>query len=481
MMRKKSFVIFALCGAILLGACGRTTETTPEQTEEATTVTTEESTAEITTVSEIEVETTPESSAHVARLEPLYAAAAFRPTDDDEIQQRLAFGYTRAEAEIVDGIVGLGWRAWQKLAASSPDENVVFSTPSLALALGMLAEGAQGVTREELVVALGIPEDGKWMEALIAALNLSLEDDGQPELIVESSRALWLQDGYRLRADYGETASQAWHADINVWARDEREAAHEAIGEWYEEKSHGLLPATTVPETLPNESMSLVLLDALYFKGQWWKAFEPAMTMDDVFFTEDGETLPVRMMQQRLLAQTALVQEDYQIAGLLLGGGYEFVVALPTGERGAGELLEDADFRRDFAALGEDEAGAAVFDIEWQLPQLDLKLGADLLPLLRELGATAAMGAEADFGGLFEDAAPGDFVLSALRQDARLLLDEDGVEAAAVTMAAVEATAMPIQGETLVMRLDRPFIAEIRSQNGLPLFSMVVHDPGVRP
>ncbi len=479
MKTKPVMIIAALCGALLLGACG-TAATTPEETTAAETATApaespavSEATSSETTVPD--AGTTPETSANLAQLEPLYAAAAFAPAAGDEVSRRLAFGQTRNEAAIVKGLVQLAGRALPELAAASPDKNVVFSTPSLALALGMLAQGAEGVTREELVTALDLPEDGDWMAQLIAALNLSREEEDLPSVTIESSRALWLQEGCRLRAAYGETASQVWHADINVWAPEERDAAHEAIGQWYEARSHGLLPASTVPDDLPNESTSLILLDALYYKAQWWGAFNAAETESDIFHLADGGEVPVFMMQQQLQGQRALVRDDYQIAQLPLAGGYQFVVALPTGGRGADELLVDEAFRRDFVAPRGSE-----FDIMWQLPRLDLALGADLLPLLRELGVTTAMSAEADFGALFEDARPGDFVLDVLRQDARLLVDEDGVEAAAVTLAAIVATAAPMERESLLMRLDRPFIAEIRSEGGLPLFSMVVRDPGVR-
>ncbi|MDI9498741.1 MAG: serpin family protein [Bacillota bacterium] len=462
MKMKHILIVFALCSAVLLGSCGTTAAP-------ATTAAPETTTAPGT-------ETTTETGENPVKLESVYAAASFDPADRDEIRWRLAFGQTAEEAAIVEGIARLAGRALPELAAARPDENVVFSTPSLALALGMLAQGAEGATREELLTALGQSEDGAWMAELITALNLELEEEDMPKVTIESSGALWLQDGCRLRAEYGETASRIWHADINVWALEEREAAHEAIGQWYEARSHGLLPASTVPDDLPNEYTSLILLDALYYKANWQESFSAAATVDDVFHAADGGEIPVRMMQQSLSGQTAIRRDDYQIARLALAGGYEFVVALPTGDRGADELLVDEDFRRDFVAPRVDE-----FDIEWQLPQLDLQLGADLMPLLEKLGVKTVTGAEADFGALFEDAEPGDYVLGALRQDARLLLDEEGVEAAAVTLAAVEGSAMPVELETLVMRLDRPFIAEIRSRAGLPLFSMVVRDPGVRP
>ncbi|MDI9498744.1 MAG: serpin family protein [Bacillota bacterium] len=493
MKMKQMMIISALCGAILLTSCGTaatTGDTTVEPTTAATTTedgttaaettaagTTETTAAGTTAVPETET-TAVESGANLKRLEPVYAAEAFDTSDSAEVTRCLAFGMTAAEVAIVRGLARLAERALPELAAASPDENVVFSTPSLALALGMLAQGAEGATREELLTALDQPEDGDWMASLIAALNVSWEEEDLPELTIESSRALWLQDGYRLRAEYGEMASRVWHADINVWAPGERDAAHETIGQWYEEKSHGLLPASTVPDDLPNEGTSLILLDALYYKAQWLESFDARGTEADIFRLADGEVVPVLMMLKQLQAQRALVRDDYQIAQLPMAGGYQFVVALPTGERGADELLADKDFRRDFMASS---MSTKEYDIMWQLPKLDLALGADLLPLLPKLGVTTAMSAEADFGALFEDARPGDFVLDVLRQDARLLLDEDGVEAAAVTLAAVKATAMPSVCETLEMRLDRPFIAEIRSEGGLPLFSMVVRDPGVRP
>ena len=90
----------------------------------------------------------------------------------------------------------------------------------------------------------------------------------------------------------------------------------------------------------------------------------------------------------------------------------------------------------------------------------------EMLPALEQLGITDLLSPEtADLSALTSL----DAYLSGARQLARVTADEEGVEAAAVTILTMEATSAMPDPEPMVMDLDRPFLFVIRC-GGVPLF-----------
>ena len=64
-------------------------------------------------------------------------------------------------------------------------------------------------------------------------------------------------------------------------------------------------------------------------------------------------------------------------------------------------------------------------------------------------------------------------------QNARIIVDEEGTEAAAVTVIEMEATsARPEPDEPIIFKCDRPFVLVIQdSTTGANLFMGIVNDP----
>ncbi|MBP5294316.1 MAG: hypothetical protein J6Y95_01200, partial [Lachnospiraceae bacterium] len=65
--------------------------------------------------------------------------------------------------------------------------------------------------------------------------------------------------------------------------------AVEKITEWADIKTEHMIPAL-LPETYPTESLAVVLMNALYFKDAWQTEFAKALTQEEDFHTENGQT-----------------------------------------------------------------------------------------------------------------------------------------------------------------------------------------------
>ena len=128
------------------------------------------------------------------------------------------------------------------------------------------------------------------------------------------------------------------------------------------------------------------------------------------------------------------------------------------------DLLASLDFSGEQVQTGE---------IRWSVPKFDVSSDLDLLSSLEQLGVTDLLRPEAaDLSALTSL----DAYLSGARQMTRVTADEEGVEAAAVTILTVDTTSAVADPQPMVMDLDRPFLFVIRNE-GVPLFVGVVHHP----
>ena len=108
-----------------------------------------------------------------------------------------------------------------------------------------------------------------------------------------------------------------------------------------------------------------------------------------------------------------------------------------------------------------------------QLPRFTFSSSSDLIPALQSLGLKTAFSSGADFSGMSTLASE----VSGVGQEAFIVVDEEGTEAAAsatVTMAA------GVSMNDVFLQVDRPFYYLVRDdQTGVILFLGQVTDPRV--
>ena len=112
--------------------------------------------------------------------------------------------------------------------------------------------------------------------------------------------------------------------------------------------------------------------------------------------------------------------------------------------------------------------------VNMSVPKFDVSSEIDLKDGLSQLGITDIFDSEkADFSPLSENL--GNVALSKAQHDSRVMIDEEGCKASALTALQFAGSAMPEDEVDFVV--DRPFIFEIVSETGLPLFIGIVNNP----
>lgn len=347
--------------------------------------------------------------------------------------------------------------------AGQEGKNAAFSPVSLWTALAMLAPCAQGDSQSQLLSALGVAGQRELTDQVSRLWKGLYTNDGVSSLILSNS--VWLnaaQQGEYVQATL-DTLGRDYFAGVYTTPMGTA-GADQAITDWVSKETGGLIGGEgPVVETTPDTL--LLLASSLYYKAAWVVPFDASQTQAGDFTTASGETASADFMHASL-AGNFLKRDGYQAAALETQLGEMFFV-LPEEGTAPEELLSDTSF---LSSLSSGAADVQYGTVEWSVPKFDLSADLDLINTLKSLGITDLLDKDkADLSGLTSL----DTFLTQAQQMTRVSVDEEGVEAAAVTIIADGMGGAP--DETCVMNLNRPFLFVLRSQ-GVPLFVGVVNE-----
>jgi serpin B len=330
-------------------------------------------------------------------------------------------------------------------------QNTIMAPLSMTVLLAMLLSGADGDTAAELSRLLRLSDR---RDPRVGALLRELADTDEVTLSVADSlwagRDMPIEDDYLrfLRRAFGATAEQG---DLGSPATAEK------IDDWAAENTNGLIERIAADLGLPDPAAVLVLLNAVYFLGEWTTRFDRGDTRPQPFALPGGAPADVPTMHLNDGRFGYAQRDGYRMLRLPYGehGRYGMEIMLPDDGNTVTALLASLDAERWRAAV--DSLTEQTID-ELALPRFELRWTGELTGPLRNLGmVTAFTPGRADFRPM-SPAAPW---LRKVVHKTYLRVDEKGTEAAAVSGGTMAVSARPDQR---VFRVDRPFAFTISDQ-----------------
>lgn len=376
------------------------------------------------------------------------------------IAQVWAEEQTAAE-QLADGNTKFAVQLYGQLAKE--DGNVLFSPYSISSALGMTYGGARNNTAAEMQQALNFPFGQDKVHPAFQQLKQALAAAGKKSGVkLNIANGLCLTGG-NVSPDFQNLLTEYYDAEL--FAGDV-----EVINAWVKKKTQGKIEK--ILESLSADSVA-VILNAIYFKGDWNSMFQDYRTQDAPFKVSPGKTVKVRLMYQR--QQFAILdRKEFQVASLPYSGKrMEMVVLLPRKVDGLAQLEQELTAEKLAEVLTQlDRTSAVESDI--YLPKFTLETEYGLTSACQALGINDAFSSsKADFTGTGWPV--GKLWISQIKHKAFMEVNEQGTEAAA-------ATAVELQTESVrlypVFQADHPFLFLIRDkETGSILFMGRMVDP----
>lgn len=358
---------------------------------------------------------------------------------------------------------------FKELAKETGGDNILVSPYSASLVLSMAASGAGGETQTEMMTGLRLPDMetvGSGWSQVIPALR------SNENFTLESANAAFTMENFDVLATYRESLHNIFHSDISPVNFGEPQEATQTINSWVSDMTNKKIEKL-IEKDMVNGNTRLVLVNALYFKGDWEKQFDKKNTAQDKFFLPSGEGVMADMMVQEAEIPYAVLDNiDSTIVELpYKGDRIVMQIVLPNKKSGLRDLEEkigSVDIADLFRQHQRDTK------VRVKMPKFKLSSSADLSDPLKAMGMKNMFDATvADFSGI--DGTRTLFV-DFVKQEVAIEVNEEGSEAAAATGMGMMMRSMPLPPEQFTV--DHPFLFYIRDKlTGMLLFQGRIANP----
>ncbi|KFQ36649.1 Serpin B10 [Mesitornis unicolor] len=339
------------------------------------------------------------------------------------------------------------------------NKNILFSPLSISTSLATVYLGAKGNTADEMAkVKIGKTDN---VHPGFKALNFEINKPTKNYLLKSVNQlygektlpftvSLALQEYLQLAKKYYNAEPQP--VDF-VGAADEiRREINSKVEHQTEGKIQNLLPPGST-----DSLTRLVLINALYFKGNWATKFKTEATRQRPFRINTHTTKPVPMMHVSDKFNWTYV-ESVQTDVLELpyvNNDLSMFILLPSDVSGLQKLERELSFENLSAWMSPELMEKIKTEV--YLPRFTLEEKYNLKSTLSRMGIQDAFTeSQADFTGMSEN---GDLFLSQVFHKCYLEVNEEGTEAAAASSASLASRSL---GAAIIFVADHPFLFFIR-------------------
>lgn len=363
---------------------------------------------------------------------------------------------------------------YQLLNSNINDKNPVLSPVSAYLALSMAGCGADGTTKDEFYDVLG-----NGMTALADDMMNTFPSKGDT-LKISVENSAWIDDEFTVNDEWLGMIRSLMDAEAFQTDLAAPETMNQ-INRWIENKTNGMIDKL-LSEPLDARTR-LALLNTVYFKGKWQIPFEANDTYKEEFYLNkpQNESEQVDMMH---LYTTDLdyISNDFAEGCILPyrtdgDQNMAFVALKPTDNNDIRDVYSKltGEVMKDLLVNKKTEL------VNLKLPKFEITFDKVLNDSLKSMGLNECFDMEkADFDQMGKTQSGDNLYISLVRQKAKIIVDEEGTEAAAVTAILMECGAAFDPVEPKALYFNEPFIYMIMDiEKEIPLFIGILDNPNV--
>lgn len=419
-----------------------------------------------------------------ARLEPLESRLLF------------SVGTPATAAELVGyANNAFGLDLLNELSKENSGKNVFISPYSVASALELALLGAKGTTAAELIRALHLPEQAVARAGISALYQLFQADSAKTETgrglplqeqavlrvgnstipspfpldlgttgyTLSTANRLWVDEHFELLDSFLNSSQEQFGALPGKVDFSDPVKSAATINDWVSKQTGGKIQ-NLISANAIDMYTTLILTNAVYFKGDWVKPFKENATYKESFFVSETMASTVSMMHQ---TDQFGYYEQPGVGGVggfqalsmpYIGGNMEMLVILPT-------TYQLAEFQAGLTAdtFSRIAANLDYTKVEVSLPKFKMNQSYELTSTLEKMGINMAFSRQADFSGISADGENLQ-VVKVLHQTF-VSVNETGTEAAGATGGMMKSGFVIYDpAPPVVFNADHPFLFAIRDR-----------------
>lgn len=380
---------------------------------------------------------------------------------------------------------------YQLFAQNIEEKNPVLSPVSAYLALSMAGCGANGATGDEFRNVLGD------MEVFSDDMVNSLAQNGDV-LNLSIANSAWIDDEFIVEDDWLGIIQSLMHAEAFQADLSTTEAVN-SMNHWIARQTNGMID--NMIEKPLDAWTRLVLFDTIYFKGKWETPFEAQNTHKEDFYKKvqsDLCGLPTADVQESTQGMTERVDmmNLYMTYLDCISNDFAEGVILPYQNNAGDTGRQDTKLALIALKPANNESIRDVYSkltpevlknmlrnrqnelVHLKLPKFAVTFDQELNESLMNMGLKACFDPEkADFTSMGRSKYDANLYISLVRQKAKIIVDEEGTEAAAVTEIEMKDGGGFI-ADPKELYFNEPFLYMIMDMDReLPLFIGILDDP----
>ncbi|XP_044128594.1 alpha-1-antitrypsin-like [Bufo gargarizans] len=341
---------------------------------------------------------------------------------------------------------------FRQVALDHPYENIVFSPVSISTAFAFLSLGSKAQTHSQIIEGLFLNSSEISEQEIHEGFHhlQHLLNDVDRELQLSGGNALFISKERNILQTFLDEAKKIYHSEVFSTDFKNTEEAKNQINSYVEKNTHG-----KIPELLDSvdQDAIFVLINYIYFRGQWENPFEEEGTKEGEFHINENKTVKVPFMSRTGMYNVAFTDEA-TVVSIPYKGNAVALFVLPN----EGKLSEvEQNFNKESIKTWKKSFHRRLVDLH--LPKFSVSGTVNLKETLSKLGIEDVFSDSADLSGITGE--PNAKISKAIHK-AVLSVDEKGTEAAGTT--ALEAMPMMLPPR---IQFNRPFLVSMYNDESI--------------
>lgn len=348
------------------------------------------------------------------------------------------------------------------------NENLFYSGVSISSVLAMTANGTAGNTHEEMYKALNFD---KFSEEQInnyqyKILNTLPSISNSTKL--NMAYGVWHTADLNVLPTFIKTITEDYKSRIAGLDYSKTDETLNDINGFISRKTEQMIPRFF--SELP-PSLEMLLVNAIYFKGNWDKKFDKEKTKKDVFRLQNGNSVQTDFMEVNHTFEMATTSSYQSVKLPYKDKKFEMIIVKPS-PNSTLKALQDKFTK--YEAIKEMDKEFQNASLIVSMPKFKFEYEIELKAMLEQFGMVQAFYPGANFSRMADNKP---LLIDKVIQKAIIDVNEAGSEAAAVTAVQV-ITYSAAPGGSVKIKYDEPFLFLLReASSGLILFMGQYNQP----